>query len=173
VTTPGDSVGRPGVCAVAGAVMLGVPVAMELVAPPARNLDEANAGLLVTVVLAFGALGIVLAIARPRSGAMPALAVLCVALALLLVPSEPIGDGVAGFACLAFLLAMRLHRQSREGQVTDVEAWLVAHRPMLVGAGVTTPAAIATAIVPAQWSLPVAALVGLVLAVVSAVWFLR
>lgn len=173
MTAPGESVGRPGVCAAAGAVMLGVPVAMELVAPRAQNLDEVNTGLLVSVVLAFGALAIVLGIVRPRSGAMPALAVLCVALALLLVPSEPIGDGVAGFACLAFLLAMRLHRQSREGQVTDVEAWLTAHRPMLVGAGVTTPAAIASAIVPAQWSLPVAALAGVVLAVVCAVWFLR
>ncbi|MDT7582726.1 MAG: hypothetical protein QOE32_276, partial [Pseudonocardiales bacterium] len=53
----------------------------------------------------------------------------------------------------------------------DLGAWLTAHRPMAIGAAVTTPAAIVAAEVPAGWSLLVAALVGLLSAVICTVVF--
>jgi hypothetical protein len=48
----------------------------------------------------------------------------------------------------------------------ELGEWLAGHRPMLVGAAATTPAAVAAAEVPIEWSLPVAALVGLVSAAI-------
>ncbi|HEV7788435.1 MAG TPA: hypothetical protein VGP05_05435 [Pseudonocardia sp.] len=155
----------------AGAVMLAVPTAIAFTALPGPESGGGRGtGLLLAVVLAVGALGVVLATARPRAGVMAALAVLCVTLALVLEPPEALGDGLCGLACLAFLLAVRLHRQARNGPV-DLGAWLTAHRPMAIGAAVTTPAAIAAASVPAGWSLLVAALVGLVSATVCTVVF--
>jgi hypothetical protein len=163
--------GLPGPCLLAGAVMLAVPTAIAFTALPGPESGGGQGtGLLLSVVLAVGALGVVLATARPRAGVMAALAVLCVALALVLEPPEALGDGLCGLACLAFLLAVRLHRQARNGPV-DLDAWLAAHRPMAIGAAVTTPAAIAAASVPAGWSLLVAALVGLVSAVICTVVF--
>jgi hypothetical protein len=146
---------------VAGAVMLAVPTAIAFTALPGPESGGGRGtGLLLAVVLAIGALGVVLATARPRAGVMAALAVLCVTLALVLEPPEALGDGLCGLACLAFLLAIRLHRQARSGPV-NLPEWLAAHRPLAVGAAVTTPSAIAAASVPTGWSLPVAALVGL------------
>ncbi|MDT7658865.1 MAG: hypothetical protein QOF38_3580 [Pseudonocardiales bacterium] len=163
--------GRPGPCLVAGAVMLAVPTAIAFTALPGPESGGGQGtGLLLAVVLAVGALGVVLATARPRAGVMAALAVLCVTLALVLEPPEALGDGLCGLACLAFLLAVRLHRQARNGPV-DLGAWLTAHRPMAIGAAVTTPAAIVAASVPAGWSLLVAALVGLLSAVICTVVF--
>jgi hypothetical protein len=163
--------GRPGPCLVAGAVMLAVPTAIAFTALPGpEDGGSQGTGLLLSAVLAVGALGVVLATARPRTGVMAALAVLCVTLALVLEPPEALGDGLCGVACLGFLLAIRLHRQARNGPV-DLGAWLTAHRPMAIGAAVTTPAAIAAASVPVGWSLPVAALVGLVSAVICTVVF--
>ena len=163
--------GRPGPCLAAGAVMLAVPTAIAFThLPGPREGGSPGTGLLLTAVLAVGALGVGLATARPRGGVMAALAVLCAALALVLEPPEALGDGLCGLACLAFLLAVRLHRQARNGPV-DLGAWLAAHRPMAVGAAVTTPAAIAAAEVPTGWSLLVAALVGLVSAAVCVALF--
>ncbi|HTF52316.1 MAG TPA: hypothetical protein VK735_33140 [Pseudonocardia sp.] len=153
--------GYSSVCLAAGTVMLAVPTAIALTALPAPGSGGSpGTGLLLAVVLAIGALAVALATARPGSGVMAALAVLCTALALVLEPPEALGDGLCGLACLAFLLAIRLHRQARSGPV-NLSAWLAAHRPLAVGAAVTTPAAIAAASVPTAWSLPVAALVGL------------
>jgi len=163
--------GRPGPCLAAGALMLAVPTAIAFTNLPGPEAGgSAGTGLLLTAVLAVGALGVGLATARPRGGVMAALAVLCAALALVLEPPEALGDGLCGLACLAFLLAVRLHRQASNGPI-DVGAWLTAHRPMAVGAAVTTPAAIAAAAVPASWSLLVAAVVGLVSAAICAAVF--
>ena len=163
--------GRPGPCLAAGALMLAVPTAIAFTNLPGPEAGgSAGTGLLLTAVLAVGALGVGLATARPRGGVMAALAVLCAALALVLEPPEALGDGLCGLACLAFLLAVRLHRQASNGPV-DLNAWLTAHRPMAVGAAVTTPAAIAAAAVPSSWSLLVAAVVGLVSAAICAVVF--
>jgi hypothetical protein len=151
--------------------MLAVPTAIAFTNLPGPEAGgSAGTGLLLTAVLAVGALGVGLATARPRGGVMAALAVLCAALALVLEPPEALGDGLCGLACLAFLLAVRLHRQASNGPV-DVGAWLTAHRPMAVGAAVTTPAAIAAAAVPSSWSLLVAAVVGLVSAAICAAVF--
>jgi hypothetical protein len=153
--------GFPSACLASGTVMLAVPTAIALTALPAPGAGgSAGTGLLLGVVLAIGALAVALATVRPRSGVMAALAVLCTALALVLEPPEALGDGLCGLACLAFLLAIRLHRQARSGPV-NLPEWLAAHRPLAVGAAVTTPSAIAAASVPTAWSLPVAALVGL------------
>ena len=153
--------GYPSVSLATGTVMLAVPTAIALTALPSPDSGGSpGTALLLGVVLAVGALAVALATARPGSGVMTALAVLCTALALVLEPPEALGDGLCGLACLAFLLAIRLHRQARSGPV-NLSAWLVAHRPLAVGAAVTTPAAIAAASVPTAWSLPVAALVGL------------
>ena len=163
--------GRPGACLATGAVMLAVPTAIAFTnLPDPEHGGSPGTGLLLTAVLAIGALGVGLAAARPRAGVMAALAVLCTALALVIEPPEALGDGLCGLACLAFLLAVRLHRQASNGPV-DLGAWLTAHRPMAVGAAVTTPAAIAAAEVPAGWSLLVAALVGLVSAAICAAVF--
>jgi hypothetical protein len=163
--------GRPGPCLAAGALMLAVPTAIAFTNLPGPEAGgSVGTGLLLTAVLAVGALGVGLATARPRGGVMAALAVLCAALALVLEPPEALGDGLCGLACLAFLLAVRLHRQASNGPV-DVGAWLTAHRPMAIGAAVTTPAAIAAAAVPSSWSLLVAAVVGLVSAAICAAVF--
>jgi Zn-dependent alcohol dehydrogenase len=60
---------------------------------------------------------------------------------------------------------LRLHAASRAAPV-DVEEWIATRRSMLIGASVTTPAAMAAALAPSGWSLPVAALVGVVAAAV-------
>ena len=148
-------------CLAAGAAMLAVPTMLELLAPAPTSPADAGVGLAVAAILAVGAVGVVLATVRPQAGIMPALAVLCVALALVLVPPEPIWDGVCGFTSLIFLMAVRLNRHPDAGSV-DLDEWLAKHRPMLVGAAVTTPAAVAAAEVPDDWSLPVAGLVGLI-----------
>lgn len=171
-TAADKRLGRPGPCLLAGAVMLAVPTVLALIAGPPRSAEESDLGLAVTIVLGVGALAVVLTTVRPRTGAMPTLAVLCTALALFLVPPEAIGDGVCGFACLAFLLAVRLHRQSLAGPV-DLGEWFTAQRPMLVGAAVTTPAAVAAAAIPAEWSLLVAALVGVGAAIICALTLLN
>jgi hypothetical protein len=152
-------------CLAAGAAMLAVPTVLELLAPRPSSPDDAGVGLSVAVVLLIGAVAVVLTTARPRAGIMPALAVACTALALVLVPPEPMWDGVAGFGCLLFLLAVRLNRDP-DGGSADLGEWLANHRTMLVGAGITTPAAVAAAEVPSEWSLPVAGLVGLVCAAI-------
>ncbi|HEY2204925.1 MAG TPA: hypothetical protein VGH99_10695 [Pseudonocardia sp.] len=167
-----EGVGRPGICVASGALMLAVPVALRLVAPMPASKTESDNSLIVIAVLAVGAVAVALSALRPRGGVMPALAVLAAAVALLLEPPEAFGDGICGLACLCFLLAVRLHRQTEEGTVVDVGSWLDTHRPMLVGAGVTTPAAVAAAVVPSSWSLVVAALVGVVCAGVCAMAFL-
>ena len=169
------SVGRPLACLLAGVVMLGVPtvVALTAVAPgeePLETSGGSGASLLTTLVLVIGALAVGVTTARPNSGGMPALGVLCAALGLLLEPPESWADAACGLAALAFLLAARLHRQSARGPV-DIGEWLDAHRPMAMGAGVTTPAALAAASVPTEWSLPVAALVGLACAGLCAALF--
>ena len=170
MTGPSVAAGRPMVCLSAGAVMLAVPTALALVSEPATPQESTN-GLVVAVVLTIGAMAVALATLRPSSGVMAALAVLCTAVALLLDPPEALSDGACGFACLGFLLAVRLHRQATHGEL-DIGEWLHAHRPMLVGAAVTTPAAVAAAVVPVGWSLLVAALIGVVCVAISAVVFL-
>ena len=163
--------GYPAACLATGTVMLAVPTAIALTAlPPPEAGGSPGAGLLLGTVLVVGVLAVALATARPRAGVMAALAVFCAALALVLEPSEALGDGVCGLACLAFLLAIRLHRQARNGPV-NLGDWFAAHRPMAVGAAVTTPAAIAAASVPAGGSLLVAALVGVASAVICALVF--
>jgi hypothetical protein len=87
---------------------------------------------------------------------------------LVFAPVEALADGLSGIAALAFLLSLRLHAATRSGPL-DVEEWIATRRPMLVGALVTTPAAIVAALVPTAWSLPVAALVGVVAAAVCTV----
>lgn len=156
---------RPMPCLAAGAAMLAVPTILELLAPPPESPGDAGVGLAVAVVLLVGAAAVILSVVRPRSGLMPALAVLCAALALVLAPPEAIWDGMCGFGGLVFLMTVRLNRRADAASV-DLGEWLAEHRPMLVGAAATTPAAIAAAEVPAEWSLPVAGLVGLVSAAV-------
>lgn len=162
--------GRFGICLAVGAVMLAVPTALALATVPSAPAG-AGTGLLIAAVLAVGALAVGFAAAHPRGVIMPALAVLCTLLALSLQPPEPLGSGLAGSACLAFLLAVRLHRQARGGPV-DLGEWLAAHRPMAVGAAVTTPAAIVAASVPGGWSLLFAGLAGVVTAVLCALLLL-
>jgi hypothetical protein len=129
--------------------------------------SAAALGFVVILVLAVGAGSAVYAIASPGQTAVAALAVLCAALALVFAPVEAWADGLSGVAALAFLLSLRLHAATRVGPV-DAEEWVAARRPMLIGASVTTSAAIASALVPSDWSFPVAALVGIVAAAVSA-----
>ncbi|HEY1967202.1 MAG TPA: hypothetical protein VGH89_04605 [Pseudonocardia sp.] len=155
--------GRPMPCLLTGAAMLAIPTILELLAPPPTSARDAGVGLAVTLILVVGAASVALTTLRPGAGLMAALAVLCTALALALVPPEPIWDGMTGFACLIFLLAVRLHRQQDSA---DFGEWLGRHRPMLVGAAVTTPAAIAAAEVPAEWSLLAAGVAGLVSAAI-------
>jgi hypothetical protein len=167
--------GHPWPCLLSGAVMLAVPALWSLVAAPYESASSGSVSsgagssgstalaLLATLVLMAGAVSVALATARPERPGIPALAVLCAALALVFAPVQPWADGLTGVAALAFLLAVRLHAAARRAPV-DVEEWFTARRPMLVGAAVTTPAAIAAALVPAEWSLPVAALVGVVAA---------
>lgn len=162
-------IGRPGTCLLAGGMMLAVPTALAL---PALDVPSSLAtprlGLLITVVLAIGAAAVVASALQPQGGIMPALAVLCTVLALIVEPPVAIGDGLCGLACLGFLLAVRLHRQTRAGPV-DLAQWLRAHRPMIIGAAVTTPAAVVAAAFPAAgWGLLGAALLGILCAVVAA-----
>lgn len=169
--------GRPGPCVLSAAVMLGVPTVWTLAEPisaTASGLPDgasmssqsaAALGFVVILVLVVGAGSAAYAIASPGQSAVAALAVLCAALALVFAPVEAWADGLSGIAALAFLLSLRLHAATRAGPV-EVEEWIAARRPMLVGASVTTPAAIAAALVPSVWSLPVAALVGVVAAAV-------
>lgn len=169
---PESRVGRPGTCLLAGGMMLAVPTALAL---PALDLPTSLAtprlGLLITVVLAIGAAAVVASVLQPQGGIMPALAVLCTVLALIVEPPMAIGDGLCGLACLGFLLAVRLHRQARAGPV-DTSQWMLAHRPMIIGAAVTTPAAMAAAVFPAAgWGLLLAALLGVACAVVAAAVF--
>jgi hypothetical protein len=153
------------------AVMLGVPAVWTLAAPitPDDSSVSASAaaalGFVAILVLVVGAGSAAYAIASPAQSAVAALAVLCAALALVFAPVEAWADGLSGIAALAFLLSLRLHAATRGGPV-EVEEWIAARRPMLVGASVTTPAAIASALVPTAWSLPVAAVVGMVAAAV-------
>jgi hypothetical protein len=170
--------GRPMPCVLSAAVMLGVPAMWTLAAPISATTSglpngasmssgsAAALGFVVILVLIVGAGSAVYAIASPAQGAVAALAVLCAALALVFAPVEAWADGLSGIGALAFLLSLRLHAATRAGPV-EVEEWVAARRPMLIGASVTTPAAIAAALVPAEWSLPVAALVGVVAAAVS------
>jgi hypothetical protein len=162
-------------CLLTGAMMLAVPtlVALTAAAPgeePLETSGGSGASLLATVVLIIGALAVAVTAARPSSGAMAVLGVMCAVLALGLEPPEAWADAVCGLAALAFLLATRLHRQSTWSRVNVVE-WLAEHRPMAVGAGVTTPAALVTASVPGSWSLLVVALVGVGSAVLCAALF--
>lgn len=171
---PTGSAGHPWPCVLSGAVMLGVPTLWSLAsagstASGSRAGQSGSAALAVVafLVLVVGAVAIAVATARPDQRGVPALAVLCAALALIFTPVEPWADGLTGVAALAFLVSVRLHAAARRAPV-DVEEWLAARRPMLVGAAVTTPAAIAAALVPAEWSLPVAALVGVAAAALCA-----
>jgi hypothetical protein len=143
-------------CLGTGAVMLAVAAGATWTSPPG---DAASRGTLVLVLLV-GALAVVGAALRPGVAALAGLAVLCVVLALVAEPVEPVDAGVAGLACLGFLLAVRLRRQARSAPV-DLGEWLAGHRPMAVGAAVTTSAAVAAASAPAGWSPLVTALVGL------------
>jgi hypothetical protein len=161
VTDDRPGAGRPMPTLLAGALLLAVPTVLELVAPAPTSSADSGVALTVTVLLAIGAAAVVLATLRPRAGVMPALAVLCTALSLILVPPEPIWDGVCGCACLLFLLGVRLNRRPDAASL-DLGGWFARHRPMLVGAAVTTPAAVVAAEVPGGWSLPVAAVAGLV-----------
>jgi len=172
--------GRPWPCVLSAAVMLGVPAVWTLAAPitatrsglgddaSMSSQSAAALGFVVIVVLVVGAGSAAYAIASPAQTAVAGLAVLCAALALVFAPVEAWADGLSGIAALAFLLSLRLHAATRAARV-DVEEWIAARRPMLIGASVTTPAAIAAALVPSEWSLPVAALVGLVAAAVCTV----
>lgn len=162
--------GRPWPCVLSAAVMLGVPAVWTLASPitasSGSSISASSAaafGFVVILVLVVGASSAAYAIASPGQSAVATLAVLCAALALVFAPVEAWADGLSGIAALAFLLSLRLHAATRSGPV-EVEEWIAARRPMLVGASVTTPAAIAAALVPTVWSLPVAALVGLVAA---------
>lgn len=142
------------VTGIAGAIMLAVPAVL-------------GAPLLTGVPLAVGAVAVALAVARPRGAVGPSavgVAVACAAVALVTGPPEPMGAGLCGLAALAFLLAARWHRQAAAtpaGTDTGLGAWLAAHRPMLVGAAVTTPAAIAAATVSLAWSIPLGAVLAL------------
>jgi hypothetical protein len=151
--------GRPVPCLVTGGLMLAVPAVSGLATMP---VDPVGGRLLLGAPLAIGALAVGLATARPHGSPMPVLALLCAATALLSRPA-PLAAGLCGLAGLAFLLAVRLHRQVLDGPV-DVAEWLAAHRPMLVGAAITTPAAIAAGAVPSPWSLPLAASVAAIAA---------
>jgi hypothetical protein len=163
--------GKPGLCLLAGTLMLAVPATLALVAPPAATSSGSVAlGLVVMIVLTVGAGSVVAATAQPERASVAGLAVLCAALALVLAPTEAWADGLSGTAALGFLMALRVHAAARRGPL-DIQAWLVARRPMLVGAAVTTPAALAAALVPSAWSLPVAGLVGLVTAGICAALF--
>jgi hypothetical protein len=166
----GSEVGRPLPCLLAGALMLAIPTLLELLAPPPTSAEDSGVGLAVTLILVIGAIAVVLTTARPRTGMMAGLAVLCTAIALVLVPPEPMWDGVCGFVCLIFLLAVRLHRQNL---AVPLGEWLGRHRPMLIGAAVTTPAAIVAAEVPTEWSLFAAGAVGLISAAVCVLLFLN
>ncbi|HZZ52281.1 MAG TPA: hypothetical protein VFE65_35745 [Pseudonocardia sp.] len=150
--------------------MLAVPTLLELLAPTPTSAQDRGVGLAVTLILVIGAVSVALTTARPHAGVMPGLAVLCTALALVLVPPEPIWDGVCGFICLIFLLAVRLHRQNLPVSLGE---WLARHRPMMIGAGVTTPAAIVAAEAPSEWSLFAAGAVGLVSAAVCVLLFMN
>jgi hypothetical protein len=160
-----DDAGQPWPCAVAGTAMLAVPALWALASANASGAAAYRGGysaalvLMDLIVLAVGAVAVVMTTARPDQRGVAALGVLCAALALVFTPVEPWADGLTGVAALAFLIAARLHADARRAPV-DVAEWLADRRPMLVGAAITTPAAIAAALVPAAWSLPVAALVG-------------
>jgi hypothetical protein len=148
-------------CIGAGAAMLAVPTVLQLLAPPPTTPRDSSAAVVVTVVLAVGAVAIMLAALRPQTGIMPALALFCVALALVLVPPEPLWDGVCGFAGTVFLLTVRMNRLALSGAPATVRRWLVENQPMLAGAAGTSSAVVAAAETPAEWSLPVAMMVGL------------
>lgn len=175
----GGPAGRPGPCVLSAAVMLGVPAIWTLAAPITATMSglpdgasmssssAAALGFVVILVLVVGAASAMYAIASPGQTAVAGLAVLCAALGLVFAPVEAWADGLTGIAALGFLLSLRLHAASRAGPV-EVEQWIAARRPMLVGAAVTTSAAIAAALVPSGWSLPVAALIGVIAAGVSA-----
>ncbi|MBO0877177.1 MAG: hypothetical protein J2P19_27690 [Pseudonocardia sp.] len=160
--------GRPMPCLVTGGVMLAVPVLSGLAAVP----EEPVGGRLVLgAPLAVGVLAVVLATARPRGSPMPVLALVCAAAALLAQPALPrsagsLAAGLCGLAGLAFLLTVRLHRQALDGPV-DVAEWLAAHRPMVVGASVTAPAAIAAGALPFPWSVVIGALLATSVAVAA------
>lgn len=172
--------GRPWPCVLSAAVMLGVPAVWTLAAPitaTASGLPDGSSmssqsaaalGFVVILVLVVGAGSAAYAIVSPGQTAVAGLAVLCAALALVFAPVEAWADGLSGIAALAFLLSVRLHAAARSGPV-EVEEWIAARRPMLIGAAVTTPAAMAAALVPSGWSLPVAAGVGVVAAAVCTV----
>ncbi len=165
--------GQAGLCLATGTAMLGVPAVLELItAPPPDSSSAATVGLVAALVLAVGAGAVALATVRPAFGGFAALAVLCALLALVLARPEPWADGLCGLATLAFLLAVRLHALALRGPV-DVGRWLLARRPMLVGAGVTTPAAVVAAAVPTELSLPVAGIAGALVAAVGAVVLTR
>jgi hypothetical protein len=168
--TPESEIGRPGPCLATGALMLAIPTLLELLAPEPTSDRDSGVGVAVTLILVIGAIAVGFATARPRTGMMSGLAVLCTAIALVLVPPEPIWDGVCGFVCLIFLLAVRLHRQNLPVEMGE---WLGRHRPMLIGAAVTTPAAIVAAEVPSEWSLFAAGGVGLMSAAVCVLLFMN
>lgn len=157
--------GHPTPCTVAGMAMLGIPALWALNSADVAGAAVARgsgAGVMVMldlVVLLVGAVAVMVTVARPDQRGVPGLAVLCAGLALVFTPVEPWADGLTGVAALAFLVASRLHSDGRRA-VVDVPEWLADRRPMLIGAAVTTPPAVAAALVPASWSLPVAALVG-------------
>lgn len=171
--------GRAAPCVLSALVMLGVPALWTLAAPISATASDlpdgasmssqsaAALGFVVILVLVVGTGSAAYAIASPAQTGVAALAVLCAALALVFAPVEAWADGLSGIAALAFLLSLRLHAASRAGPV-EVEEWITTRRPMLIGAAVTTPAAMAAALVPATWSLPVAALVGVIAAAVCA-----
>jgi hypothetical protein len=151
--------------------MLAVPALSGLATVPA---DPVGDRLLLGAPLAVGVLAVGLATARPRGSPMPVLALLCAATALarpaLPGSAGPLAAGLCGLAGLAFLLAVRLHRQALDGPV-DLAEWLAAHRPMAVGAAITTPAAIAAGVLPSPWPLPVAAVLAASVAALAAVAF--
>lgn len=148
-------------CMLSGTVMLGIPTLLALAAPGRPDSESATAlGLVVAMVLAVGATSVLVTLIRPGQGGSAPLAVLCAALALVFAPLDAWADGLTGVAALLFLLSARMHAAASR-RVVDAGQWWLARRPMLVGAAVTTPAAVASALVPAAWSLPVAGVVGI------------
>lgn len=159
--------GRPAPCFLFGVAMLGTP-ALALAASGHPGPRTAGPPVpLVAVILAVGA-GLALgAIARPERPALAPSAVVCAVGAFVFVQASPWADGLAGVAALGFLLSARLHAESKASHV-DTGEWISAHRPMLEGAAVTAPAAVAAILVPSAWSYPVAGLVALGIAGVCA-----
>jgi len=162
------STGRPAPCLLFGAAMLAAP-ALALVAPDHSGAGaEAPLTLQAILILVAGAGSALLAITRPGGTAPAPFAVLCAAGALMFAHPAPWVAGLSGSAALGFLMSMGLHAEAT-GSHVDNEEWISAHLPMLQGAAVTAPAAVAAVLVPSGWSYPVAGLIGVSIAGLCAV----